>query len=394
MSRLLVECGAARTRACLVDDQNVVLGFFFAPARGDEAKPRAVAPGQNVVGKITKRMPAMRGSFVDIGEPIDAFLPDREGGDQLTEGARGVFTVYRPAILEKGTVLKACATGLPAEVDYTSGAPLGVMGAPEDSVLEVLRLAGDVSAVSVNSADAAAIMRASTLAKGLDVNVADSLWADVNGDEAIEAALAPSEMLSSGTRMIFQETAGGCVVDIDGAAAVRDGVSTDAINLEAAASIPVSLKRRGIGGRVLIDFLPPSSKKAGEAFDKSPALKALGAMGRAHKRASGGVFDMTLARKQASLLEQASEITAAPDYLRRGRRLRPNWVACAAIEALEAALFLERSKSFTLRVGSEIMALIGDNLAWPERITDRFGARFEVTPGPSDWKLKFDVHEK
>lgn len=66
---LLIECGAAETKAALVAGGEIVR-FFFAPARGDEGLPRRLEAGDIVLGRIKKSAPALGGAIVDAGVEI------------------------------------------------------------------------------------------------------------------------------------------------------------------------------------------------------------------------------------------------------------------------------------------------------------------------------------
>ncbi|MEM9170496.1 MAG: hypothetical protein AAGC56_12690, partial [Pseudomonadota bacterium] len=280
---LVIDCGAAQTRACLFVDGGA-RRFFFAPARGDEAAPRALEAGDVVVGRVRAVVPAMRGAFVDVGEDKDGLLSLRRGDPPVTEGAAVLVRVRRPAIAEKGALLSADwrAAVTDSEIEAIAAAaltarPPHVVRPPRDAVEAVLRRAeatngevgGPVDGVVVGGDIAAlrAVEKAFAALEGVwmhaRVSAAPEAFYDpVDGGErgaadALEAALEMSEALPGGGRLHIEETKGGCVVDIDTGTALGDKSRSDFVKdvdlaTTATATVFAALDRRAIGGQAVL----------------------------------------------------------------------------------------------------------------------------------------------
>jgi Ribonuclease G/E len=393
--RLLIECGAAGTRgAAIVGD--AVVGFAFAPARGDEGLARPLRAGDLALGRIAALARPLGGAFVDLGRDGEGFIALAPG--EMKEGARLLARVRRPAIGPKGPTLDAdwrvgasedegeAVAGLSAET------PLGRIDAKADAAAMVARALGarpgDDIAVDAPAA-AAALARA-----GLKARIGARLFDGAGADAALDEALTREAALPSGARLVIDETEGLAVIDVDAAAAVAGGGArlADRINTEVARAIPAELARRRIGGRVVIDFLPPSSAAArADLKDLFAAAAAPVYSCRIGRLAADGLLDLTAPRSDQSLLEEASE-PVADGLMRPGRRLRADFAAMLAVAGLETRLAANPSARVALRLGDALATIILTTRAhWRERLAARFGARFDVTLdarlGPRDWAI-------
>jgi Ribonuclease G/E len=389
---LVIDCGAAETTAALVSG-NEIIRFFFAPARGDEAVPRRLEAGDIVFGRIKKTAPALSGAFVDIGGG-DAFLPAKKDGAPV-EGAPAIFRVTRPPLGGKGAVLSAdWRQSLPQPIAdalaKSDGAPRLLSAGIDSAVLIALRAQMFAPAsISLNRADAAAALAASGFSAVVDERAVD----EIAIEEAIAQALEPEIALGEGARMLFSETPGGAVIDIDAGSASNDSRKpNDRVNAMAAMRLFPELSRRGIGGRVIVDFLPPSSAAARRALLE----KLLAETGDLYERRLGklapdGLLDLTAPRRDFSLLERASE-TSGEGALVQGRQATLDWAAKRAVAALERRLRRQPRHHFALEAGAEIMRYLKTRPQWRSRLAERHGARF-------DFRLKerlarsFDVAE-
>lgn len=390
---LLIACGAAETLGALVDGPEIVR-FFFAPARGDEGRPRAAEAGDIVLGRIKTAAPALGGAFVDIGADDEAFAPASPKAKSPPEGALAIFRVRRPALGGKGAVL---------DRDWNRGlspqrvAALNAEGAPRllsqsfDAAFFIVRCAQDygVAEIVIDQPDGQRALAAEGIAAACD----DRRAGEVDLEAAIAASLDAEIDLGGGARMTIEETAGGCVVDIDaGGAANAARRPNDKVNERAARRLFRELSRRSIGGRVIVDFLPPSAPSARRKLADLLETQDNGLYERrAGKLSPDGLFDMTAPRRDLSSLERASE-PAAKGLLRAGRAARRDWVARRAIAALEARLRRNPRLRLSLDASEDIARAIEDRPEWLARLADRYGARMTIAVSASE-ERRFDVRE-
>jgi Ribonuclease G/E len=390
---LLIACGAAETTGAVVDGGEIV-HFVFAPARGDESLPRAAEAGDIVLGRIKTVAPALGGAFVDIGAGADAFLPAARGSAPPIEGELEIFGVRRPALAGKGAVLdrdwRRDFSSLRAAVLKAEGAPRLLSPSFDAAVLVARRAKDWVSAAVV--IDRPEGLRA-LAAGGVDARCDERAVHEKEFDEALSAALEPIVPLGGGARLTIEETAGGAVVDVDsGGAANAARAPNDAVNERAARVLFRELSRRRIGGRAIVDFLPPSSPAARRRLlDLLETLDAGTYERRPGKLAPDGLFDMTVPRRDLSLMERASE-PAGGDFLRPGRRMTLDWAAKRAIAALEARLRRNPRARLSLDAGSELVGYLEERPQWFARLADRYGAR--MTMAAAGASRSFDVRER
>ncbi|MFN3959627.1 MAG: ribonuclease E/G [Parvularculaceae bacterium] len=390
--RLFVACGAAETVAALVADGEIAR-FFFAPARGDETAPRRAETGDIVLGRIKASSPALGGVFIDIGSEQDGFAPLRRSATTAPEGATALFHVQRPAIGGKGAVLDPdWRRGLSPkrQASMTLEGPPRLLSQTFDPVLLVVLRAADLgpAEIIVDQPDAAHALAYDGVTASCDTGRVAAL--DLEG--AIAAALESVVALGGGARMTIEETSGGCVVDVDaGPAAEASRKPNDAVNRRAAGALFGELGRRGIGGRVIVDFLPPSSPAARKALAAELENNAAPFERRLGKLAPDGLLDLTAPRRDFSLLERASA-PASEGCIRAGRRLTLDWTARRAVAAIEGRLSRHPRLRVTLEAGAAIARYLADRPQWLGRLAERYGPRalIEATERP---ERTFDVRE-
>lgn len=391
---LAIECGAAGTTAALLDRGEAVR-FFFAPARGDESLPRAAEADDIVLARIKAAAPALGGAFADIGAGADAFLPVRKNEKAPAEGASLILGVRRPALAGKGAVLQTeWKKGLsPQRVAAlsASGGAARLLSQTFDPAFMVARRAATfgAAAIIVNGLDA----QRALAAEGIAAEVDEARFSAFDLEEAISEALESVVPLGGGARLTIAETAGGAVIDIDaGGAAEAARKPNDAVNERAAKGLFAALSRRAVGGRVIVDFLPPSSPARRQALLKTLEAGADYYERRLGKLAADGLLDLTAPRRDFSLLERASEETGE-GFIRSGRRLTLDWTAKRAVAAIEARLARHPRFSLSLDAGAALARYIEDRPQWLARLAERYGARtaLQATQGPA---RSFDVRER
>lgn len=386
MKTIAIDCGAADTRAALLV-ANEPVRFWLGPARGDEAHA-GPEPGDVYVGRIRTAAPALKGAFVDIGADADAFFPIGNAKPP-TEGALVRFKVRRPAVGGKGVML-ARAEGLDSADAAPPAASVGRIAAADAGVAAV-RALGEHGGV-VNDAAAGAILRREFPRLRIDIG---GPGFDENIEALLDASFSRAVALPGGARLVIDETEALTAVDVDtgGAAEGAGAKLNDKVNASAADRLFLEFSRRGIGGRIVVDFLPPSDAKAQGALLAALEKSREGLFEcRFGRLSADGLFDLTAPRSRRSLLDEATE--AFGDELRQGRRFTLDWSAKVAIRALERRLRRAPSSRPRLLVG----AGIADYLAkarpqWRERLAARFGARFAIEPDPRMREREFDVVE-
>lgn len=397
--RLVIECGAAETRGALFDDEGAVK-FWFAPARGDEALPRPVEAGDVCFGRVKAVSKPLSGAFVDIGEAEDAFLPFTKTAAPPVEGAAMIVGVKRPAIGGKGALLDGdWRRGMKADTQkdlealFAKSPSPQMLRPPIDAALGIARQAAAYSPeeVVIDRPDAVEVVRAFP-----DTRVDDgaALEADLAG--AIDEALGRVVALPGGGRMIIDETEALTAVDVDmgGLADDSRGGVNNAVNKAAARRLYRELSKRGLGGRIVVDFLPPSSpRERRDLFDLLATADADIFPRRVGKLAPDGLFDLTAPRRERSLLDRATE-SAGDDWARAGRRETLDWRAKAAAFALEHALRRSPSAFFSLLAARELADYLKTKERWTSRLADRYGARFAVRDDPRFEERRFDIVQK
>lgn len=396
--RLIIQCGGADTRAALALGEEIV-GFWFGPARGDEDLPRPPQAGEVYRGRVRTISKPLNAAFVDIGAAREALLPLKPGEAAPQEGASVVALVRRPPTAGKGAVLTVDLDEAAGEaLSRLAGdrAPPFRVGAPADPAVEAFRWAsaqGAVDAVLVNEPAAAAALAQSGAASVIDA----AAFADAEADDALAGAFEREVALAGGAKMIFDETEALVAVDIDAAHAASGaeaGKLNNRVNHTAAGRLFRELARRGVGGRIVADFLPPSDGSARRRL--SDALKAAASgifPSRFGRLSEDGLFDLTAPRRRLTLLEEATEPVAA-DAVRPGRRFTLDWRAKAAVRALEARLEKARSQRLTLYLSMDLHHyLLSVRTHWLDRVRARYGARFEARRDDTFEERRFDIAE-
>ncbi|MCA8889517.1 MAG: ribonuclease E/G, partial [Parvularculaceae bacterium] len=336
--RLFIECGVAQTLAAFIED-DIATHLWVGPARGEETLARAPSRGDLFAGRVATVSKSLHAAFVDIGAERQGFAPLKPKERAPVEGERLIFRVRRPPLGEKGAVLsREWKTGLDGESvaaleASAASTGVGAIGEPVDAAVQAFVNCGpdgdrsDVS-VTVERAEAAAALRDTAKVVEIDSDAFNAF----DFDEAFAQSLAQKVVLAGGAQLLFHETAAGVLIDIDSAAAAG-GASVrlnDQINLAAAPRIALELSRRRIGGRVIIDFLPPSNAPARTLLTQNldEAVKKLLSPGAARfgRIARDGLCDITITRSEQTLLEFATE-PAGLDWPAPGRRYKTDWTA-------------------------------------------------------------------
>ena len=379
---LVIECGAAETRAAFLVDGEPQR-FWFGPARGDESLQRTPQTGDIFAGRVRAVAKGLNGAFVDIGAARDGFLPFSKNEKPPVEGAAVIVRARRPQINAKGAVLtldwkkKLSADAAAALQSQAKAIMVGALGEPADAAVEALLRCGPEAEAGerVIVTNDAAARRLIEAAASTSVEIESRPFSAFGIDSAVEDSLEQSVSVSGGARLQFYETEAGVCIDVDSAGAA--GASNDKINTAAARRLFPEISRRAVAGRIVVDFLPPSGGGARTQLIEAvkEGLKAISGA-RFGKLSPDGLCDFTLPRRNLSLLMVATE-PAGDGWPVKGRRLTLDWAAKAAIRDLEGALIARPSSAPRLLVTAEIGAYLCEQRPqWLARLAERFGARF------------------
>ncbi|MEZ5897035.1 MAG: ribonuclease E/G [Parvularculaceae bacterium] len=401
--RLLIECGVAQTLAAFIED-DIVTHLWAGPARGEETLTRAPSRGDLYAGRVATVSKSLNAAFVDIGAERPGFAPLKPKEQAPVEGERMIFLVRRPPLGEKGAVLsREWKTGLDGESvaaleASAASTGVGAIGEPVDAAVQAFVNCGpdgDLSDVKVTLDRAEAVAALRDYASVVDIDPDAFNAFDI--DQVFAQSLAQKVVLAGGAQLLFHETAAGVLIDIDSAVAAG-GASVrlnDRINLAAASRIALELSRRRIGGRVIIDFLPPSNGAARTLLTQNldAAVKKLLRPGAARlgRIARDGLCDITLARSEQTLLEVASE-PAGLDWPAPGRRFNIDWTAKMAIGAIERRLRSSPSARLELLVAPPLADYICGR-SWPDKLSARYGARLRLKTETARKADRFEIVE-
>lgn len=260
---LLVAWGPGETR-----------GIVVASGRAIELRVErdhaASLVGARFVGRVDRIVPALGAAFVDLGLAAPAFLPLRQRGrSNLTEGAAiGVIVTKDardtkpPEIRRLGAAEDSVTAGpVPRRLDTPASAPVRLLASlaavPLDSVI-------------ANDADTLLALRRylrearPELAENVTLENGRALFETHGVGDAFATALSMDVPLTNGARLTVEQSAAATMIDVDLAQAAEAGVSPErailATNLAAADAIALELRRRGIGGAVVVDFISMRDK--------------------------------------------------------------------------------------------------------------------------------------
>jgi len=250
---LLISAGPGEWRAAWVEDGEA---HELYVERGD-TKP----PGSRHLGRVVRVVPALEAALVDIGDERPGFLPLRDvpEGAKAEEGARLVVEVRREAWADKAPRLtaKIAAGELTALAEHAArlAPPVQLFPAPGLAAALALRLPAAPQRIAADDTTILAELRAAFP----DAEIAQRPAADmpVDLDALFDAALSPSLALGHGGSVHIEETRTATLIDVDTGTPATGSAARAALaaNRAAARLIAKELRRRNIGGAVVIDFV-------------------------------------------------------------------------------------------------------------------------------------------
>ncbi|HEU0215118.1 MAG TPA: ribonuclease E/G [Stellaceae bacterium] len=351
MAELLIAIGPGEWRAAWVEDGEARELYV---ERGD-TKP----PGSRHLGRVVRVVPALDAALVDIGDERPGFLPLRDAPRNATvsEGAAVVVEVRREAWQDKAPRLSGKlpdAAVLPAELRP----PAQLLPAPGLAAALALRLPMAPAGIEVDDVAAVAELRRVFTDVEIDVRHGDE-W-PIELDALFEAALSPSLAIGEGGSLHIEETHAATMIDVDtGSPAGRSSSARAALaaNRAAARLVAQELRRRNIGGAVVIDFVGLERRD-----HRDQVLATLtGAM--AHDPAKPqvlgwtrlGHLELTRPRRARSLADAMLEPT--------GRRKQPVALAYEALKRLQREARMMPAATWRLRVAPAVAMTLHDTAA-------------------------------
>jgi ribonuclease G len=248
---------AGLTRIAVLDGDELREFYLANPAAPDGI-------GDMYTARIAARVPAMAGSFLDLGGGATGFLPDSAGPKHLSEGAYLSVRITRSAQGGKGVRLAALAD--------PPGDKAGLMCAGPGALQD---LAARFPAAPIIGDDYPLIAANRPVLEGRMSYRADAF--DAILEDEIASLAAPSAPLGQGATMHIGFTKALTAIDIDagaatGAAAAK-AASQLALNIALIPELIRQIILRNLSGGILIDFA--GMKSAARARLTEPLTRAL-----------------------------------------------------------------------------------------------------------------------
>ncbi len=365
--KLIIECGVAETRAVLIENDET-RRFWFGPARGDEAADRMPVCGRRFAGKILSTDKSLNAMFVDIGAATAGFLPLAKGEAGVSDGAMIGVEVKRAPRGAKGATLSRL-------VGEACGQGVGPLGEAADAVLQAMSvLGGGVDEVIIDSGAASAVLRRHTTSSAQVTHESGNLFEAYGATAALDGAFARAITLPSGGRLTIDEAEALTAIDVDSASAISASSErlSARINKEAVIVAACEIKRRDIGGQIVIDFLPISNAARGQL---NANLKQHFTGAQKAGWTKSGLFTFVLPRPGPSLMEWASEDVAGHGGLASGRQYSAAYLLTTVMWRAEALLKVLPAARCRIGLGRELKRALDDRADWIERLYSRYGAR-------------------
>ncbi len=210
--------------------------------------------GDVYTGRVTAKLPAMAGAFVDIGSEA-GFLPDSAGGAKLTAGQYVAVVVTRAAQGGKGPRLAVVAAEF--------GGKPGLIRRGEGPLVE-LSARFEQAPVLI---DDYALMAELRLALGGRLSYQAQTFDPVLQDE-VAGLFLPSADLGQGAAMHIMASPALTAIDIDAGGSSAERAQKPAAQLAFNASVIPEIARqiclRNLSGAILIDFagMKPKARQA------------------------------------------------------------------------------------------------------------------------------------
>ncbi len=390
---LIVAAGPGEWRAALIED-GVAVELMVERGQGGEA-------GSIHLGRVVRLLPALGAALVEIGQDRPAFLPQSAilpRGRRLDEGERVLVEVRREAQGGKAARLTTALTtrGGPAapgaELIEKRAAQLDPPARLDPPATLAAALAAGLPAVArILVDDPGAIPELRAAFAGAEIaHQPESRW-PLDLDQLFDEALSPTVALAGGGLVHIDPVPAAVMIDVDSGTPQTGSPERTAlaVNLAAAPVIARQLRRRSLGGAIVIDFVGLDDRGARErvratlaaAFAADPARPQLLGWTRL------GHFELVRPRRFRPLGEILLEIT--PDSSPAKTALT---TAFEALRALRRQVLAQPGRRWRLIVSTAVAAALGGDAAQALRgLEGRLGHGIAVVADPSFGRSRFET---
>lgn len=388
MKRLIIECGVAETRAALLID-DVVWKFWFGPARGDEALDFFPHAGRRYAGRVKAVDQGLNAAFVVLGDGRDAFLALKKSIEaHCIDGALIDVEIKAPPRQLKGAALRFVGP-------LKEGAP-GRLPPFQDAAVEAAETIGaDADEIIIDDGAALRALQAAEFDNARHETHPVSLFEKYGADHEFEAAFEREVLLMAGGRLIIDEAHALAAIDVDSAGLTASSPARlrEKIAFAAAHEALRQVSLRNIGGHVVIDFpdIPGDAGRKRFQTHLRELMTRLDGAGAASFSRSG-LYSFTAPHHALSLLDRFTEQNDAAPI--PGRRFTVEAAAKMAVAKLERQLTSAPSKRFRVSADKRLAGCIKDNAIWFDRLTQRYGPRFDLAEDKTSGDWRFDLAEQ
>jgi Ribonuclease G/E len=382
---LVISAGPGEWRAALSEDGVPV---ELRVERGEGAETGSVH-----LGRVVRLLPALGAVLVDIGWDRPAFLPQSQilpRGRRLDEGERVIVAIRREAQGGKAPQLTIPLTPPAGIADQTSdlAPPARLYPAPTFAAA----LAGVLPAIEQVLVDEpAAVPEIRAAFPDAAVGHLPEVEWPFSLDAAFDEALASRVALPGSGSIHFEATSAAVMIDVD--SGTPDGGSPErtalAANLGAAATIAQHIRRRNLGGGIVIDFVGLNDRGARERVRAALARKL--AADPLQPQILGwtrlGHLELLRPRRTRPLADLLLEPAPGGAFVKTAAT-----VAHEALRALRRAARAEPGRTLCLIVAPEIAAaLAGDAAVALRRLEHRLGRTIAIGADGSLGRDRFQL---
>ena len=388
MKRVIIECGAAQTCAALLVD-DIVWKFWFGPARGDEPADQFPHAGRLFAGRIKRVDRSLNAAFVDVGDARDGFLPLKKGNQaDCIEGALIKVEIKSPPRQAKGAALRFVAS-------LEIGEP-GRLPPFRDVVIEAAEAIGaDADEILVDDGAALRVLQPAGFERVRHESRPVALFEHYGAAHELDAAHERIVPLAGGGQLIIDEAQALTAIDVDtgGLSALSPARLREKIAFAAASEATRQISMRDIGGHVVIDFpdIPgDAGRKRFQEYLRKVMARLDGVSATSFSRS--GLYSFTAPHHALSLLDRITEVKPVAPVA--GRFVTVEAAAKSSLANLERNLRSSPKSRFLLTVGDEVEACFSQHPQWRQRLTHRYGARFEIVADDKFGDRSFDLSEQ
>lgn len=279
--RLITKNNFGEEKAALLDNNNNVSHFFIR-------RPERLNLGEELAGIIRKKDAVLRGYFVETEKKLTVFVPSRE---TLTEGSRVCVKITKEA-----------------------------------------RRGKDANGIFINACQPFPSL-STTLSTNFNITP-EEIWDTLNLDEVLEDTLASEIVFADGASIIIERTNACWTIDID---TKNSNKSFSELNMLATEIIAHEIKKRHIGGIIIIDFIGPKHKS--EQINLEQHLKKLfhdDSQTKLMGWSKAKLFELTRSRTYAPLIDVFLDKTGESNTLTTVYKITDIFSKSPKVSSIEA----------------------------------------------------------